>query len=126
MPLEILVVDDEPLIRQMLELALPPHGLAVRTAAGGRQALDLYRTHRDTIDLVLLDVNMPGLDGPQTLARLREIDPDVRCCFMTGHSSRYGAGQLLAMGADHVFGKPFGPFGELASLLREAATRRAG
>jgi CheY-like chemotaxis protein len=126
MPPEILVVDDEPLIRQLLELALPAHGLAVRTAAGGRQALDLYRTHRGTIDLVLLDVSMPGLDGPQTLARLREIDPGVRCCFMTGHSARYGAGQLLALGAAHVLAKPFGPFGEVARLLREAATRTAG
>ena len=123
---EVLVVDDEPFLLRMLELALPAHGLAVRTAAGGRQALDLYRAHRGTIGVVLLDVNMPGLDGPQTLARLREIDPGVRCCFMSGPSARYGAGQLLAMGADQVFAKPFGPFGEIARLLRDAATRRAG
>ena len=64
------------------------HGLAVWLAADGPEAVELYRGHRDTIDVVLLDVQMPGLDGPATLTALREFDPGVLCCFMTGHSRR--------------------------------------
>jgi CheY-like chemotaxis protein len=44
-------------------------------AAGGQEALDLYQRHREAIDVVLLDVRMPGLDGPQTLAALRALNP---------------------------------------------------
>jgi CheY-like chemotaxis protein len=126
MPPEILVVDDEPLLLRLLEVVLPPYGLAVRTAAGGQQALDLYRRHRDSIGVVLLDLGMPGLDGPQTLARLREIDPDVRFCFMSGYAAGYSPEELRVMGADRVIAKPFRDLGELARTLREAATPRVG
>jgi CheY-like chemotaxis protein len=126
MPPEVLVVDDEPLILQMLGLALPCHGLAVRQAGGGQQAVDLYRQHRGSIRVVLLDVKMPGLDGPQTLAALREIDPGVRCVFMTGYAADSLAEELLALGAEQVVQKPFRDLAALAGTLREVAARRAG
>jgi CheY-like chemotaxis protein len=56
---------------------------------------------------VLLDVNMPGLDGPTALAWIRRIDPQVRCCFMTGFSAEHSAEELMALGAVRVFDKPF-------------------
>jgi CheY-like chemotaxis protein len=126
MPPEVLVVDDEPLLLQMLGLALPCHGFAVHKAGGGRQALDLYRQHRESIRVVLLDVRMPGLDGPQTLAALREIDPGVRCVFMTGYAADSLADELLALGAEQVVEKPFRDLAALAATLREVASRRAG
>jgi len=66
---------------------------------------------------VLLDVRMPEMDGPQTLAALRSINPEVRCCFMSGHTGDYSAEQLLELGASHVFQKPFG-LSELAWTLQ--------
>jgi CheY-like chemotaxis protein len=126
MPPEVLVVDDEPLLLQMLGLALPCHGLAVRPAGGGRQALELYRRHRGSIRVVLLDVTMPEFDGRQTLAALREIDPGVRCVLMTGYAAGPLAQELLASGAEHVVEKPFRDLAALAGTLREVATRRAG
>ena len=126
MPPEVLVVDDEPLVLQMLGLALPCHGFAVRLAGGGRQALDLYRQHRGSIRVVLLDLTMPDLDGRQTLAALREIDPGVRCVFMTGYAADALAEDLLALGAEYVVQKPFLDLAALAGTLREVATRRAG
>jgi CheY-like chemotaxis protein len=74
---------------------------------------------------VLLDVKMPEFDGPQTLAALREIDPGVRCVFMTGYAAAPLAEELLALGAEHVVEKPF-HLRELAATLREVAARRAG
>ena len=61
------------------------------------------------IDVVVLDVRMPGMDGPQTLAALREVAPRVRCCFLTGDFGVYTEAQLLAMGAGAVLYKPARP-----------------
>ena len=67
---KVLYVDDEPDIREIAELALGlDPGLDVRTAASGEQALEMARNWEPAI--ILLDVMMPGMDGPETLARLR-------------------------------------------------------
>src|SRR4051794_18430442 len=105
--ISILVVDDDPAVRNLLDTALPHYGFAVTLAAGGTEAIHLYRRQHEGIGLVLLDVQMPGgPDGPQTLAALRGLNPQVRCCFMTGHSGLYSEDELLALGAVHVFPKP--------------------
>src|SRR5262249_13388533 len=78
----ILVVDDEDSVRRLLQIVLERQGFSVWSAADGRTAIRLYRQYRTTISLVLLDVRMPELDGPQTLAELREFNPAIRCCFM--------------------------------------------
>src|SRR5437868_2708842 len=93
------------------------HGFAVWLAADGPEAVELYRRHRDTIDVVLLDVQMPGLDGPATLTALREFDPGVLCCFMTGGPGRYTEEMLVGLGAATVFRKPL--------RLREVAQQLA-
>lgn len=95
----ILVVDDSAPVRLFLAAVLPRFGFRVRTAAGGREALDLYRLHGPDTDLVLMDVQMPDLDGPETLAALRHLNPAVRCCLMSADSGRYTPQQLLGLGA---------------------------
>ena len=105
----VLVVDDQDYIRYTLDRTLRGAGFLVWAAAGGREALELYRRHGDAIDVVVLDVRMPGMDGPQTLAALREVAPRVRCCFLTGDFGVYTEAQLLAMGAGAVLYKPARP-----------------
>ena len=107
----------------MLNDRLRQLGYSVWLAADGHEALDLYRNHCETIDVVLLDVRMPGLDGPQTLAALKEIAPQVRCCFMSGHFGRYSADELRELGAARVFEKPF-RLAEVAGVLSELADGR--
>src|SRR5947209_3683264 len=97
----------------MFGVLLPPYGYAVRLARNGTEAVELYRRHRDDIDLVLLDVQMGGLDGPHTLAALQAVNPEVRCVFMSGHTGVYSAEDLRAMGAADVIGKPFRNLDEL-------------
>lgn len=104
---EILVVEDEQGVLQMLDVALRHYGFAVHLAASGQEAVERYRRHHPTIALALLDVQMPGLDGPGTLAALKEINPDLRCCFMSGHTGKYTDEDLLRLGAAHVLPKPF-------------------
>jgi DNA-binding NtrC family response regulator len=118
----VLVVDDDALVRAMLQAVLQRQGFAVWLADCGRAALEMYQRHREHIAVVLLDVRMPGLDGPQTLALLRRADPEVVCCFMTGHAGPYTPQDLLALGALHLFDKPF-RMDELGQKLRLAAGR---
>jgi serine/threonine-protein kinase RsbW len=110
----VLVVDDEPHVRQLLELVLARQGLPVWSAGGGRAAVEFYRHNQDRLGLVLLDVCMPGFDGPATLAALRQINPRVRALFISGHTGEYSPEALLGMGADAVLQKPF----DLAEVCR--------
>src|SRR5262245_33574341 len=86
---EVLVADDSAEVRRAVSRCLAARGLTVREAAGGQEAVELYREHRRSIGVVLLDAGMPEVDGPAALALLRQIDPAVRCCFLTAGDSRY-------------------------------------
>jgi CheY-like chemotaxis protein len=119
----VLAVDDEPLILGLLGIGLPRCGLDVRTALGGREALEVYRLHRRTIDLVLLEVQMRGLDGLSTMAALRAIDPDVRAVFMSGSMGAYHPEPLLVLGGVRVIPKPF-HLPDLAAALWAALGRQ--
>ena len=112
----ILVVDDDPHLRHILGLALPRFGFTAWLASGGEEALALYRAHPREVALALLDVVMPGLDGPATLLALRGLAPCLPCCFMTGEAGGHTPAGLLALGARRVFPKPF-RLDELAAEL---------
>jgi len=116
----VLVADDEPDIRNVLELGLQQEGFSVWLAADGQEALDLYRGHCETIDVVLLDVRMPRLDGPRTLAALQELTPQIPCCFMSGFLGEYTEAELRTQGARAVLEKPF-RLPEVAQVLRRLA-----
>jgi CheY-like chemotaxis protein len=103
----VLVVDDVMAIGMMLDLALSQDGFAVKLATTGHEAIELYRKHHDEIALVLMDVQMPGMDGPATLATLQQINPELKCCFMSGSTGKYTFQELLDRGAVHVMMKPF-------------------
>jgi len=102
-----LIVDDDDLIRVMLRLALEKDGFEVWAASGGVEAIHLFRRHRGRIDIVLMDVQMPDLDGPQTLDAIRKIEPDCRACFVSGDTGEYTPEDLIRHGAHAVFQKPF-------------------
>jgi len=113
----LLVVEDEDFIREMLACLLEQQGFAVWQAANGLEAVELYRRQHRNIGVALLDMNLPDLDGTQVLAALRQINPSVRCCLMTGASHPAEEG-WQDQGAERLFLKPF-PLGEVATALRE-------
>jgi CheY-like chemotaxis protein len=112
----ILVVDDEHMVRIMVQLGLERSGFEVWVAHDGREAIELYREHATHIRVVLLDVRMPGLDGPGTLDALRKLNPDILACFMSGDLGDYEPEDLIRRGAAHIIAKPF-RLNELANLL---------
>jgi CheY-like chemotaxis protein len=113
----VLVVDDEHLVRVMVQLGLERDGFEVWSATDGWQAIRLYREHRDRIAVVLLDVHMPGLDGPQTLDALREVAPQVVACFMSGDACANEPEELRQRGVAYFLAKPF-RLDHLANVLR--------
>jgi two-component system, OmpR family, response regulator len=118
----ILVVDDDPDIRRMAALALERWGgFRVTLAADGEEALELAA--QDPPDLVLLDVSMPGLDGPATLKalRARPATQNVPVVFFTATSSEVEADRLRALGAVAVVSKPF-EVADLARCIRRVAS----
>jgi len=118
----VLVVDDDHMVRVMLQLGLERNGFEVLLASNGREAIELFQTHRQAIAVVLLDVRMPGFDGVQTLDSLRELDREVSACFMSGDTGAYEPDELLQRGAAHVIAKPF-QLDELANVLGLLASR---
>ena len=104
----ILYVDDEEDIREVVDIALSlDPELEVRLCNGGLAALEVAASWRPA--LILLDFMMPGMDGPATLARLRE-DPetvDIPVVFVTARSARADVDHLISLGAAGVIAKPF-------------------
>src|SRR5262249_24213448 len=82
---QVLIVDDEAGIRQALKQALEYEARAVRVAASGGEAISLYTEFRPP--LVFLDVKMAGLDGLETLPRLRDVDPRPQIVMISGHGT---------------------------------------
>jgi len=106
----ILYVDDEDDIREVATLALElDSGLSVRTSASGTDALEIARRWQP--DLILLDVMMPDMDGPTTLAKLR-ADPGtagIPVVFITARTQAGEIKYLQSLGALGVLAKPFDP-----------------
>jgi DNA-binding response OmpR family regulator len=103
----ILVVDDDRALLGLLNAVLSAQGFRVWTAPDGAAALELYRSVKEHIRVLLLDVSMPGLDGPATLHELRRGGATVPACFMSGYTARYSTEDLLEHGAERFFEKPF-------------------
>jgi two-component system OmpR family response regulator len=118
--MKVLVVDDEPDIRRIARLGLTRvGGMEVVEASNGAEGL--IRAKEDHPDAVLLDVMMPAVDGPTTLARLRE-DPataGIPVVFLTAKAIAAEVDRLKALGAAGVLTKPFDPM-TLARDLRAA------
>lgn len=100
----LLVVDDSPVSRKILRKVLPPGDFLIREASGGRECLELYG--QSVPDLVFLDLTMPEMDGFQTLAALKELDPNARVVVLTADIQPASQAKALALGALQVLAKP--------------------
>uniref|UniRef100_UPI0024539636 response regulator n=1 Tax=Nocardia cyriacigeorgica TaxID=135487 RepID=UPI0024539636 len=112
----VLVVDDEPMIVELLDVSLRFQGFEVATAADGAQALDLARTFRP--QALIVDVMMPGMDGFGLLRRLRADGFDAPVLFLTARDDVHDKVTGLTLGADDYVTKPFS--------LEEVVGRRRG
>jgi len=104
-PGKVLVVDDEPEVRQVLLEFLSSRGYDVTAASGGVEAIAFVESEKP--DLVLLDVAMPDMDGVETLKRIVAIDPGLAVIMVTANANIGITSKLLALGAVDYVPKPF-------------------
>ena len=117
-PETILVVDDEKLIGELVEKFLEGAGYQVIRAANGQDAIDIYRTEKVNIDLVVLDMIMPGMSGKKCLEHLLEIDPQAKVVIASRFSVDNETRQFLSKAAKAVVTKPFNMRELLGSVRR--------
>jgi two-component system response regulator PilR (NtrC family) len=117
----ILVIDDEEIMREILETLLTRDGYEVRCAASGPEGLDLARAL--PFDAALVDIMMPGLDGIATLDELKRIDEDLAVIIITAYASVGSAISAMKSGAFDYIAKPF-KNEEVLVVIRNAMERR--
>jgi CheY-like chemotaxis protein len=110
----ILVVDDQPATLKVAQILLESFGYKVLSAANAQEAIILFRQHQRQIRLMLTDVVMPDISGPQLAQRLLSIKPDLRVIYMSGYPNDELRDQGVAF-----LSKPFNPAG-LSRAVREA------
>ena len=114
---KILVVDDEETIRFLVRDILEEIGYKVIAAEDGYRALEIYGKRMAEIDLVILDMTMPGMGGRETFEKLKKQNPRVLAVLSTGYSEDERARQMLAMGVKAFVQKPY-RIDDLAGAVR--------
>jgi PAS domain S-box-containing protein len=124
----VLVVDDEVAIRSLIQHVLEDLGYTVVTAEHGAQALELFDNIPNEVELVLLDVNMPVLDGGETAIALRERKPDIPILVMSGIADEDALGRFETMRISGFIPKPFAPdqLSQAIAIARQGTKRWAG
>ena len=120
-PLRILIVDDEPAIRRFLRTSLGAEGYNLLEAESGEEALELLG--RNAVDLIVLDLGLPGVSGLEVIQRLREEGSSVPIVVLSSRTDEAGKVKALDMGADDYVTKPFG-MDELLARIRAALRHR--
>jgi len=127
--LQVLYVDDEPDIREIAAIALGlDPGIGVRVADSGEQALAIIGAEGWWPDVILLDVMMPGMDGPAVLAAIAQAprSASIPIVFITARTQSQDRARLLQLGAIGVIGKPFDPMTLAKELRAVLSAERVG
>jgi PAS domain S-box-containing protein len=114
----ILVVDDEEPILESCQEALQTVGYEVLTANSGEGALEIYRAEPETVDLVILDLNMPGMGGLKCLESILTQTPQARIIVATGYADLEMENQINRLGGKRLIGKPY-RFSDLMATVRQ-------
>ena len=109
----VLIVDDEETVRRVTSAMLSRHGYTVLTASNGREGVNIFRENADQIDVVLLNMTMPELSGPEAFKMMRNIDPKARVILCTGFGEKDSRESFEDEGLAGFIQKPF----EMDALL---------
>jgi PAS domain S-box-containing protein len=103
----ILLIDDEKMILDVGIELLEELGYTVQTAMSGQEAIDVFEKNRGEIDMIIMDMIMPGMGGGEAFDRLRKIDPRIKVLLSSGYSINGQASKILQRGCDGFIQKPF-------------------
>jgi DNA-binding NtrC family response regulator len=116
----ILIVDDELSVRESLRVILDPI-YEVHTASGGQEAIDCL--HDENIDLVTLDLMMPGISGIQVLQQIKNVNEDIEVVIITAYGNADNAQEIVRFGAGAMIQKPF-DVAQVTSTVSKSLERR--
>jgi two-component system cell cycle sensor histidine kinase/response regulator CckA len=103
----ILLVDDETPVLESGREMLSYFGFTILTAENGESAIEIFRREKNRICLVILDMNMPGMDGLQCLRQMIALNPNVKVVVASGYASSRDVEEMLRAGACEFIAKPF-------------------
>ena len=103
----VLVVDDEEMVRSIAAQMLEKLGYRVIAAESGAEALELYEKHRTVIDLIILDMVMPGIGGSEVFDKIKQRDTNAKIILSSGYSRDSQANAIMSRGCDAFIQKPF-------------------
>ena len=104
----ILLIDDEEFIRDLGKRILTTFGYSIFTAPDGESAIELYRKQKDAIDMIILDLIMPGMGGRECILKLLDINPQARIIIASGHTIDGPVKDVVNLGARDFIHKPYG------------------
>jgi PAS domain S-box-containing protein len=120
---KVLLVDDEEVILEVGQDLLEAMGYRVLIARDGNEAIEVYKKNRDEIEIVVLDMVMPGMGGGEAYDRMKEVNPDIKVVLSSGFSIDGEATEILERGCDGFIQKPF-RMNELAKKIREILDKK--
>jgi two-component system KDP operon response regulator KdpE len=120
LPVHVLVVDDEPALRKVFRTSLAANGFVIGEARSGEEAVDILPHH--PFDLVLLDINMPGIGGVEACREIRALAPKIGILMVTVREAEHDMVRALEAGADDYVTKPV-RFRELVARMRAVLRR---
>ena len=103
----ILVVEDEQLMLRLLKRSLSNQGYDVFTAADGEEAIEVYHTHKQDIDVGLVDIGLPNIGGADVFLKMKEENPAVRVVVASGYLDPEVRAEMFQGGVKHFFSKPY-------------------
>ena len=114
----ILIVEDNDAMRELLKTLLQNDGHEVLSAHDGLEAVRLYKTAREKIELVITDVEMPNLSGVEAFRQIKKMNPGAKVIFVSGAMNRRLEEQLQNEGIQAFFQKPYAP-ADILTKIRE-------
>ena len=114
----LLLVDDEDIVIGVGEQMLKTLGYEVLLARSGKEAIEIYTDNQDRVDMLILDMIMPGMGGGEAYDRMKEINPDIKALLSSGYSMDGQATEILKRGCNGFIQKPFN-LNELSEKIRE-------
>ena len=113
-----MIIDDEEMILEIGTTLLEELGYTVLKARDGGEALTIFQKDRERIDLVVLDMIMPGMGGSEVFKKLKEINRDIKVLLSSGYSNDGEASELMSRGCDGFIQKPFS-IATFSRIIRE-------
>lgn len=118
----ILLVDDEEMVLNLGTAIVKMLGYDVLEAKNGGEAVEIYRENKDTVDMVILDMAMPDMNGGEAYDRMKEIDPEVKVLLTSGYGIEGQATEIMKQGCNGFIQKPFS-IDNLSGKIKEVLRR---